>query len=539
MSAFYRSRLRMFTVIANIGMAAITSGAPAQSLVAYDFASVVPRPASIEVKDGRLLLDSRAPIVIDRGSTDQKRIAAMLAAELFDRLGHRPAVLRTSPLNRSHSAEIRLSTSGDCRELGPEGYRLSIDRHGILMQSSAAAGLFWATQTLSQMLPRKRNSEVGSKDGTLSLPFGTVIDKPRYPWRGLLLDCSRTFLPTATLLRYIDLLAQHKLNRLHLHLTDDQGWRIPVPGYPRLIDVGSWYEERGVRVGGSYSEENLREIVNHARDRYIQVIPEIEMPGHALGALTAYPYLGCTRGPYFLRPVQDVGIEKDVLCPARETTYRFIEAVMDQVVRLFPAPIVNIDGDEVPPDRWRDCPDCRALKQREHLANEMELQAYFTSRVGRILSARNRRLMGAEEIARGGRLPARAILLQWHPLDSDDAGTREALLQAARSGHEIIAMPHTSVFFDYPETRTSVEHVYSFEPVPKKYEEALGARVIGSSAMMWTHLLGRGQDLDTQVFPRLCAFSEVLWSPRKVRDWNEFKRRLPEHRLAEEENNKK
>ncbi|MER6509476.1 beta-N-acetylhexosaminidase [Nonomuraea sp. NPDC001636] len=427
--------------------------------------------------------------------------------------------------------------------LGPEGYRLTVRPDGVRVEAGDAAGAFYGAQTLRQLLPPAafRRGAVGEQDWRLA-PV-TVADRPRFRWRGCLIDVARHFLPKPDLLRYIDLLAAHKLNVLHLHLTDDQGWRLEVKGYPKLTEVGAWRRESplgdrrhgvfdGRPHGGYYTQDDLREIVSYAADRFVTVVPEIELPGHSQAAIAAYPELG-NLGER-LEVATGWGVSPHVL-NVEDATLAFYRDVLDQVMDIFPGEYVCVGGDECPKEQWRQSPSAQRRIAELGLRDEEELQSWFIGRFADHLAARGRRLLGWDEIIEGG-LPPGATVASWR-------GTYGAVA-AARAGHDVVTCPFTELYLDFRQSDRpdepvpignviSLRDVHGFEPVPPELTEAEAARVLGAQANLWTEHIDSPRGLDYMAFPRLSAFAEVVWSPAGG-GFDDFLARLRHHegRLA-------
>lgn len=393
--------------------------------------------------------------------------------------------------------------------LPPEHYRLVITPDRLELWACARPGFARGLATLLQLC-------AGRPDG--ALPCGTVNDGPAFAWRGLLLDSGRHFQPVSTVLEVLDRLAAFKFNVLHWHLTEDQGWRLEVPGLPRLTEVGAWREQQqGGRHGGFYTADDVRRVIARAAELGITVVPEIEMPGHCQAALAAYPELSCTGGPFAVQT--QWGIFPDIYCAGREETFAFLEQVLSHVLELFPSPFIHVGGDEAPKDRWRACPRCRERIARERLRDEHELQSWFIRRVGRWLAARGRRLVGWDEILEGGlagSLPG-AVVQSWRGLDGAVA--------AARAGHDTVVSPTSHAYLDYDPGVLDVARVLAFDPVPPGLTTDEQSRVLGGAANLWTEYVPYMR-LDQQLFPRLAAMAEVLWSRPPQRDAEEFLRRL-------------
>ncbi|MCX5450867.1 beta-N-acetylhexosaminidase [Streptomyces nigrescens] len=432
--------------------------------------------------------------------------------------------------------------------LPPEGYRLAADaRWGVRITGGGPAGVFWGAQTLRQLLgPQAFRRAPLAPERAAVLPQQTIDDGPRFAWRGMLLDVARHFLPKDGVLRYLDLLAAHKLNVLHLHLTDDQGWRIEIRRYPKLTEVGAWRERTklGHRAsplwderphGGYYTQDDIREIVSYAAQRHITVVPEIDIPGHSQAAIAAYPELGNTDviDTTSLKVWDTWGVNPNVLAPT-DNTLRFYEHVLGEVLGLFPSTFVHIGGDECPKDQWRASATAQARIAELSPAGEDELQSWFIRHFDRWLADRGRRLIGWDEILEGG-LAEGAAVSSWRGYAGGIA--------AAKSGHDVVMCPEQQVYLDHRQDPSpdepvpigfvrTLEDVYRFEPVPPELTADQAAHVLGTQANVWTEAMDSQQRLDYQVFPRLAAFAEVAWSRLPApadRDYQDFTRRMAAH----------
>jgi hexosaminidase len=439
-------------------------------------------------------------------------------------------------------------------EMAAEAYRVVVDGYAIRIDGGSAAGVFWGAQTFRQLLgaDAHRRAPVDPARREWHVPMVVIEDSPRFPWRGLLLDVARHFMPKEGVLRYLDLMATHKLNVLHFHLTDDQGWRVEIKRYPRLTEIGSWRSRTkfGHRAsplwdekphGGFYTRDDIREIVAYAAERHITVVPEIDVPGHSQAAIAAYPELGNTDviDTTRLSVWDNWGINPNVLAPT-DNTLRFYEGVLEEVLELFPADaaefseFVHIGGDECPKDQWRRSPAAQARIAELGLADEDELQAWFIAHFDKWLSARGRRLIGWDEILEGG-LAQGAAVSSWRGYAGGIA--------AARAGHDVVMCPEQQVYLDHRQdggpqepvpigyVRT-LEDVYRFEPVPPELTPEEEARVLGTQANLWTEVMEDHARVDYQAFPRLVAFAEVAWSRLPApaeRDFADFERRMGAH----------
>ncbi|MFE2037772.1 beta-N-acetylhexosaminidase [Streptomyces scopuliridis] len=446
---------------------------------------------------------------------------------------------------------IVLGISPDiARELGTEGYRISVDAEAIRIEGGAAAGVFWGAQTVRQLLgPDAYRRAPLDPAREWSLPMTLIEDAPRFGWRGLMLDVARHFMPKDGVLRYLDLLAAHKLNVFHFHLTDDQGWRVEIKKHPRLTEVGSWrprtkwghraselWEEKP--HGGYYTQDDIREIVAYAAERHITVVPEIDIPGHSQAAIAAYPELGNTDviDTTSLTVWDTWGITANVLAPT-DNTLRFYEDVFEELLTLFPAatsPFIHIGGDECLKDQWKQSPAAQARIAQLGLTGEDELQSWFIRHFDRWLAERGRRLIGWDEILEGGLAPGAAVS-SWRGYAGGIA--------AAKAGHDVVMCPEQQVYLDHRQAAgddepmpigyvRTLEDIYRFEPLPPELTEEEAAHVLGTQANVWTEVMHDSSRVDYQVFPRLAAFAEVAWSDLPApaeRDFADFEQRMAEH----------
>lgn len=409
-------------------------------------------------------------------------------------------------------------------------YKMSVDATGIYIAGDNEDGVFYGIQTLIQLFPVPGNAF------RLPVPYCDIMDYPRFPYRGMHLDCGRHFFSVDFIKRYIDWIALHKMNYFHWHLTDDQGWRIEIKKYPKLTQVGAWrdgtiigrYPGTGndsIHYGGYYTQEQIKEIVKYAADRYITVVPEIEMPGHSSAALAAYPFLGCTKGPYDVK--QTWGVFDDVFCAGNDSTYQFLEDVLDEVMALFPSKYIHIGGDECPKTRWKTCPVCQKRIKTEKLKDENALQSYFIQRIEKYVNSKGRTIIGWDEILEGGLAP-NATVMSWR---GEQGG-----IDAARKNHDVIMTPGGWCYFDHSQSEhedsvtiggyTPVDKVYSYEPVPDSLTPDQAKHVLGAQGNVWTEYIGNEKKAEYMIFPRMSALSEVLWSPKQSRNWSDFEKRL-------------
>ena len=501
-----RTLILLFVLaVAPFGLAA--EPAPAATPGAAGLLPFLPKPSAVKVEPGQFLLTSESRILVD--ATEECMHLGEYLSQVIRQSTRLilPISIRGGDGSASPNA-IVLTTDQSKPALGPEGYELGITPREIRIRSIAGSGIFYGIQTLRQILPEPVAEQARP---AVTLPCFRVEDKPRFGWRGLNLDCGRHFMSKEFVKRYIDLLAQHKMNRLHWHLTEDQGWRIEIKKYPDFTRKGAWrHTEDGVVYGGFYTQEDIREVVAYAQSRYVMVVPEIEMPGHSVAALASYPELSCAGGPF---EVQNWwGIHPDVYCAGNERTFEVLQDVLSEVIDLFPSPYVHIGGDECPKDRWRVCPKCQARIKAEGLKNEAELQSYFVKRMEKYLVSRNRRLIGWDEILEGGLAP-QATVQSWRGF--------EGAVAAARSGHDTIVSPTKYTYFDYALERIDLRLAYEFEPVPEGLTPSERDHILGGECNMWSERAPEDK-VDERLFPRMLALAERLWSPEKTRDFDEF-----------------
>lgn len=409
-------------------------------------------------------------------------------------------------------------------------YELEVREDGIFVSAGSEEGIFYGVQSLIQLLGTTMNGK------NINLPYVHVKDKPRFAYRGALLDVTRYFFPVSYVKKYIDFLAQHKMNNFHWHLTDDQGWRIEIKKYPKLTEVGSIRNgtiigrlpgtgNTNVPHGGFYTQEEIKEVVQYAADRYINVIPEIEMPGHASAALAGYPNLGCTGGPYKVK--ETWGVFDDVFCAGNDETFDFLQGVIDEVITLFPGKYIHMGGDECPKTSWKKCPKCRDRMKKLGLKDEHQLQSYFVQRMEKYINTKGKSIIGWDEILEGG-LAENATVMSWR---GEKGG-----IEAANLNHDVIMTPYEYVYLDYSQTSkedsltmgglVTVEKVYSYEPVPAGLPESAHKHILGAQANVWTEYISNVPKLEYMIFPRMTALSEVLWSSKEKRNWTSFQQRL-------------
>ena len=491
---------------------------------------VVPLPQSIVMQKGE-------PFILEAGveilaTADLQQEAEFLKQYLKE------VTWNDLPIVQKRTKKVRyieLAVSPNVKET--EGYILTVSQKGVSIQGGSAAGVFYGIQTLRKAV----------KEGPIMNPV-VITDAPRFVWRGMHLDCSRHFFSVDFVKKFIDLLALHNMNRFHWHLTDDQGWRIEIKKWPKLISVGSQRSgtiigtnsdiDNGIPYGGYYTQEEARDIVRYAQERHITVIPEIDMPGHMLAALASYPELGCTGGPYQVGHYW--GVYKDVLCVSNERVYQFVEDVLTEIMDIFPSEVIHIGGDETPTEKWLQCPKCQALQKQlpapqqsaadfEPLTSKLSpLQAHFTQRVFNFLTSKGRRALGWDEILDGS--PQDAMIMSWR-------GTAPGA-KAAETGHDVIMTPTTYCYFDYQQVKDTqfepsrcggfipIEKVYSLDPAPDSLSVAAREHILGAQANLWAEYMTNEAMVEYQALPRMSALSEVQWTQPDRKDYDSFKERL-------------
>jgi hexosaminidase len=531
------SRFRTLALALTLVMMALIPSASAQPPAAEDPASslaIVPIPASLTPKPGSFTLTAATRI--------QAPAALRAIAERF-REGLAAATGFPLPV-AAQAGGSRIVVALDPRlqtALGDEGYRLSVSKQRVEIRGAKPAGVFYGLQTFRQLLPPEafRRAPVGETEW--KAPCVEIEDKPRFSWRGSHLDVARHFMPKEFLLKHLDLMALHKLNVFHWHLTEDQGWRIEVKKYPKLTEIGAWRSDsalgpppperprkwkfKGKPHGGFYTQEEAREVVAYAADRFITVVPEIEMPGHARAAIAAYPELGNTGKP--MEVATYWGVFEEIF-NVEDRTLKFLQDVLEEMLAIFPSKFIHVGGDEVPKKEWKESPAAQARMKALGLKNEEELQSWFIRQMGSWLDKKGRRLVGWEEILQGGLAPG-ATVMSWQSI--------EPAIQTAKLGHDAIMTPTQWTYLDYLQSKdprepvgiggnNPLEKVYSFDPIPNELPPELTKHIIGGQAQIWTEYMPNGKHVEYMAWPRLCALSESVWSSQKMRGWDGFKKRL-------------
>jgi len=500
-----------------------------------DSLGIIPQPVSLERRSGSFRLHSGVAIVVSSGNPEARYAADYLARALSTPTGWQFKISESSRISLRRNA-IVLALGGESP--APGGYELTVTPRGVRIQSPTAAGLFYGVQTFLQLLPPEIESGT-RQQAQWTAPCVRITDYPRFAWRGLMLDVSRHFFPKEFVEQYIDRMARYKMNVFHWHLTDDNGWRIEIKGLPQLTKVGAWRVPRlakwGTREaprdgeaatdGGFYTQDDIREVVAYAKERFVTIVPEIEMPGHSLAALAAYPELSCTGGPFHVDPGSNFYTKVDnAFCPGNEKTFEFIDKVFSEVALLFPSDFVHIGGDECYKGFWKTCPKCQRRMADEHLANVEELQSYLVRRAEKILESKGKKLIGWDEILEGGLAPNAAVM-SWRGMNGGIA--------AAKMNHQVVMTPTNFVYLDYYQGDPSLEPstfgrlllstCYNFEPVPQGVEAQY---ILGGQGNLWTESVPTPRHAEYMTWPRAFALAEVLWSPKASRNWDDFTSRV-------------
>ncbi len=504
----------------------LLSLALAKNLIAAP--AIIPAPAALTLTEG-------APFVVTAETKLHADVATTPIASWFARWsGLQVATTGTGGITLAIEAALK-------DELGDEGYKLSSNAGGVTIRGATAAGVFYGMQTLRQLLPPDlEHGGIRAASGRAEVAALEITDRPRFGWRGALLDVGRHFFTVAEVKRFLDEMALHKLNVFHWHLTEDQGWRIEIKKYPKLTEIGAWRAssplsggnkiDDGIPHGGFYTQDEVAEIVAYAAARFIRVMPEIELPGHSSAAITSYPALGNDDAPGFAPTVQIKWGVFSYLYAPKPATFQFLDEVLGEVLALFPGGFVHIGGDEAKKDQWEASPTAQAFIKANGLKDAHELQSYFIRHAEQYLAAHGRRLVGWDEIQEGGLAPS-ATMMAWRDV--------KWAISAAREGHDVVMTPTSHTYFDYNEGTTEeegekigrgplkLEKVYSFEPVPAELEPQFQAHVLGAQGQLWSEQLQGWPKVEFRAWPRLSALAEVMWSPREKRDYADFKTRLP------------
>ena len=495
--------------------------------------SIIPQPQMVTGADGHFSITPQTAVLIDAST------AGDAAESLTSHLAGLKLAPKTTDVATAVKGAILLTTLQSDPALGEEGYMLDVTPDSVVIRAPHAAGLFYGVQTLLQLLPPAVYSASPAPDVAWAIPCVHIEDKPRFKWRGLMLDVSRHFEPKEMVFRYLDQMAMHKLNVFHWHLADDQGWRIEIKKYPRLTEVGAWrdhagfdldprlsttYDSKG-RYGGFYTQDDIREVVAYAGHVHIMVVPEIEMPGHSTAAMASYPEFACSPGPF--KTDVSGGIFQGIYDPANENTYIFLQDVLTEVMALFPSPYIHIGGDEVPKEPWQKNAGDVALMQREHLKTPEELQSYFMARIGKFILSHGKHMIGWDEILEGGLAPD-ATVMSWR-------GTKGGLA-AAQADHDVVMTPTSNCYLDYEQgfatephevgNLLTLQNVYAYEPVPNGLVPDKVHHVLGVQGNLWTEYVPNMPWAEYMTWPREAALAETGWTEPAHRNFDDFAKRM-------------
>ena len=487
--------------------------------------NVVPLPKSVVMVKGQPFnLTSATTIVYEGTNPEMKRNARFLSEYIQQSTG-----IKTTLLDKRDKKAAAIVLVINPKVQGDEAYRLTVNNKQVTIAASTPAGVFYGIQTLRKSLPVQTNG------ADITLPAVDIADAPRFGYRGMMLDCGRHFFPVSFVKKFIDILAMHNMNVFHWHLTEDQGWRLEIKSHPELTAKSSMRSgtvighnatvDDSIPHGGFYTQQEARDIVEYARQRHITVIPEIDMPGHTLAALAAYPELGCTGGPYEVG--HRWGVYKDVFCLGKESTYKFVQDVIDEVVDIFPAKYFHIGGDESPTVMWEKCPNC-LQKAKDENTDIKHLQQYFTNRIEKYLNSKGKSIIGWDEILEG-KINQSATIMSWRGVEPG--------LKAAKQGHDVIMTPSSHVYFDHYQAKETkhepdaiggcspVEKVYSYEPLPETLDAEAKNRIKGVQANLWTEYIPFTTQAEYMVLPRMAALAEVQWTPAGQKNFDNFSKR--------------
>lgn len=507
--------------------------------------SIIPQPAVMRPGVGSFLINQGVAIVVAPNQPELLKIANMLNAQLNKAAGF---TLNIEKSPRKNGIHFILSSE---EPLGNEGYRLAVTAEDISVFAPKPAGLFYGLQTLLQLMPKEIESKQVLPNISWTVPVVQITDRPRFGWRGLMLDVSRHFFTVDEVKAFIDDMARYKYNLMHFHLTDDQGWRLEIKSLPKLTEVGAWNVKKTGRFnyftppadneprdfGGFYTQEQMKELIRYAKERYVDIMPEIDVPGHSLAAIASYPDLSCTPGTYKVNsgdPFMDWHNDgtftariDNTLCPANEKVYDFLDKVFAEVAALFPFEYIHMGGDECAKNFWEKSDEVKALMQREKLKDMHEVQSYFVGRVSKIVGTKGKKMMGWDEILEGG-LVKDASVMSWRGMKGG--------IEAAKMGHEVVMTPTTHAYFDYMQGDAAIEppvyaslrlkKTYEFEPLPEGVDPKL---IKGGQANLWTEQIYNTRHMQYMLWPRAMAIAEAVWSPKQTRNWNNFVGRVESH----------
>ena len=505
----------------------------AEKKVQENTVSVIPQPMCVRVDEGTFSIDKNTKVFVDYPTEEVLRTVGFLNEKFAKAAGFELEVIAGGTMPKENF--IAFMDAG----MESEHYVINVYPTSIFIEYGDGAGAFYGLQTLFQMLPTEIYSQEVHKRMNWSVPCCHVGDKPRFEYRGMHLDVCLHYFDIEFLKKYIDVMAAHKVNRFHWHLTEDQGWRLEIKKYPLLTEKGQWRKETvvgslksgvydGTPHGGYYTQEQVKELVKYAAERYVTIIPEIELPGHALAAIACYPELSCGLEDHY-ETATKWGVFKQVYC-TKETTFKFLEDVFDEVFELFPSELIHIGGDECPKASWKACPHCQSMIKKLGLKDEFELQSYFVTRMEKYINSKGRQIIGWDEILQGGLAP-NAKVMSWL---GEEGG-----IKAAQQHHEVVMSPHQKYYLDYWQADpfseplamsgpTTLRMMYDYDPVPEvlTYEES--KYIIGVEGCVWTEYMPTPERVEYMAWPRMCAIAETGWA-RQAKDWDGFTRRLEKH----------
>lgn len=525
-----RKMLATITLTSSV-LLAMAQGNPAPSNPDVQKLGLVPMPAQVNLLDGKLKFESK--VAIAAKSADEKNVGSFLVT--FFKARGVDARVGAQKSNIS----LQVNKQADSR-YGAEGYELTVDAKGVTIKANSGAGLFYGAQTLMQLFPTEKKNVI---------PYVAIVDEPALKWRGVMLDVARHMVPIEYIKQYVDMLSKYKINTFHWHLTDDQGWRIEIKKYPKLAEISSkrketlagWYGDYskanpfkfdGKEYGGYYTQEQIKDLVAYAAKRYVTIVPEIEMPGHSVSVLAAYPELACKPGKYEV--ATNWGVFEDIVCPTEETI-QFYENVLTEVIGLFPGKYIHIGGDEAPKTVWKESKYVQDLMAREGIDHVEKVQGWFNRRIEDFMEKHDRKLIGWDEILEGGISP-NATVMSWR---GESGG-----IDAANHGNDVVMSPGSqAMYFDHAQGKVQYEpkdigrregnatffRVYSYNPIPHEIDAEKRKHIIGAQANVWTEYIKTPEAVNYVTFPRLFALSETLWKPADAKNWNDFTGRLTKH----------
>jgi len=485
---------------------------------------IIPKPQKVNLLKGAFILDASVGIIHE----NDFNVSANFLKNYIE---------SGSSITLSSNSARNITFIKDSSLNNSEAYKLSVNPSEIVIKASSDQGAFYAVQTLRQLLPIDLE-DASSKENSINIPCATIEDTPQFKYRGMHLDVGRHTYSVEFIKKYIDALAMLKMNTFHWHLTEDQGWRIEIKKYPKLQEIAAYRNETlighysdqphqfdGKRYGGYYTQEEIKDIVAYAKERHVTVIPEIELPGHSQAAIAAYPELGCTGEQ--IEPATKWGVFEDIYCP-KESTFEFLEDVLDEVIELFPSEYIHIGGDEAPKSRWKHCKHCQNLIKKEGLEDEHELQSYFISRIETYLNSKGRQIIGWDEILEGGLAP-NATVMSWRGING--------AIEAAKQNHDVIMTPTSHCYFDYYQSENEdeplaiggflpLEKVYSFNPIPDELTPKEAKHVLGAQGNVWTEYMPTEKQVEYMLFPRVLAMSEIGWTQPELKDYDNFSNRV-------------